>query len=75
MTQDVKRIEGKVKKKSKLYFISNIISFIFFVVTVVTILIVSGMNVLPTKNMLLFTVVLLIIPIVIFFLQLKNKKK
>ena len=75
MTQDVKRIEGKVKKKSKLYFISNIISFIFFVVTVVTILIVSGMNVLPTKYMLLFTVVLLIIPIVIFFLQLKNKKK
>lgn len=73
--QDVKKLEGRTKKKSKLYFVSNIISFIYFVVTVVTIIIISGMSILPAKYMILLTVALLAIPLFIFFVQLKNKKK
>ena len=70
--QDVKKLEGRTKKKSKLYFVSNIISFIYFVVTVVTIIIISGMSILPAKYMILLTVALLAIPLFIFFVQLKN---
>ena len=73
--QDIRKIEGNSKKKSKLYFISNIISFIYFIITVVTIVIISGMSILPSKYMILLTLVLLAIPIFIFFVQLKNKKK
>ncbi len=75
MTNEVKKLGGTVEKKSKLYLISNIISFLYFVVTVVTIIIISKVNVLPTKYMVLLSLILLLVPIIIFFVQLKTKRK
>ena len=73
--QQVKRLGGKVEKKSKLYLISNIISFIYLIISIISVYIISKFNILPTKYLLLLSSIILIIPIIIIIVQLKNKRK
>ncbi len=73
--QQVKRLGGTVEKKSKLYLISNIISFVYLIISIICVYIVSKFNILPTKYLLIITALLILMPIIVVIIQLKTKKK
>ena len=73
--QQVKRLGGKVEKKSKLYLISNIISIIYLIASIICVYFVSKFNILPTKYLIIISAILLLLPVIILIVQIKVKKK
>ena len=73
--QQVKRLGGTVEKKSKLYLISNIIAFVYLIISIICVYIVSKFNILPTKYLIIITALLILMPVIVVIIQLKTKKK